>query len=511
MYSKSTLDDYDIGHQIGQGGFSKVYLARDRRQSRSSKVALKLIKKDATSEANCESLRLLQRELRIHSSISGKHPNIIKVLESFDSGSVVCVALEYARTDLRRLVLDRKNSKVREMVLDEIESKFVMCQILAGIAFLHKHGIVHRDIKASNILLVRYPHSTHNQSNVSLVSSTAPSSFGQNRNDIDLEKYRVMISDLGVAVQMDPDDDWECCQETLCGTTCCLAPEIAIALSSSKTVRSRHGLPVDLFSAGCVLFYMLTGYYPFSSADGDQEPTILRRIVEGRWKIPSTMIVSDMLRSVLVKMLSIKPKSRGNAKSLALLPFFASGGREGMTVTISSKDIDKTKNFSTLGSNFSSNIFNKASVTLELYSKDGSEYATVSLVDKSSSLPEVNALFSNGIRINYKTDTGQMTIRKNNEILIKFDINIDSSFGALCLDTQLMDCERSVWTCSHFETAKSILTYQEYIRVVQDASLECIRIIHLDHSSLNGCSKRRVVMKGADRQRWVIYKEDRDH
>lgn len=505
MFSKSNLDHYDIGRQIGKGGFSKVYLAKDRRCRRPLNIALKLIKKDDATETDRAKLKMLQRELRVHLSVSGQHPNVIELFECFEHNDMVCVAVKLARTDLRKVVIGRKKRRDIDedsSVLDENEAKIIMYQVLSGIAFLHQRGIVHRDIKASNILLMLCPGSAQSISQTSLVSSKVPSSYGGAYQDqeIDLEMSRVVISDFGLAVQMELETDWQCCQRTLCGTTRCLAPEIAsvVLMSNVQTKhRSCHGLPVDLFAAGCVFYYLLVGHYPFSLVDSDQERTILKRIVEGEWSFPSKLIISDGLRSMIIQMLSLQPKLRGFAEKIVTSSFF-NNGREGMTLALPL--MNNTEKGTSLEPKIRIDDYLKISETiLELYADDGSEYAKVYLTGGISIFPEIDAVFSDGLVVNYNVHNGRITIKENNKIVVDVDANIDSSFDMNRGKTSIRQSHS--WILSHYETAKTILRYQSYIHMVQEAALECLRIDYIKCISSNELQNKKMIVRGPNRNR----------
>ncbi len=225
--------------------------------------------------------RMVQMELHVHSYVSKfRHPNIVSLLESFqyNRGRVTVMAIEYCPHGDLHLYLKRKrdekkhgfgyimdkSSTSKESLLEEDEVRYAMRQILRGLAFLHSHAIVHRDIKPLNILL----YSKHMAN-----SNVSDSAFS-------LTDCTLKISDFGLAVKMSDEDDWDEAHDTLCGTPSCLAPEIARCtpkrcrqcpnMSRRKKENTvdkfdekfkKYGQPADLWSTGCLLFGQYSIYF----------------------------------------------------------------------------------------------------------------------------------------------------------------------------------------------------------------------------------------------------------
>jgi polo-like kinase 4 len=134
---------------------------------------------------------------------------------------------------------------------------------------MHNCGIVHRDLKLSNILI------------------------SSSQNDIDNfgsdNKFFVKICDFGLAVEIGhPDEE----HYTLCGTPNYIAPEIASQQS--------HGYPADLWSAGCLFYSMATGALPFDQ--GGIKDT-LQKIVSGIYDKP--LHLSDVALDFMDQLLEL--------------------------------------------------------------------------------------------------------------------------------------------------------------------------------------------------------------
>ncbi|ELQ76838.1 Cdc2-related protein kinase [Trachipleistophora hominis] len=131
------MDRFANAQMIGEGTFGKVYVANDTKTN--TKVAVKKIK----LEKNGVSLITI-RELKILKLCNSQH--IIKLYECYIADGSFYMVLEYLPFDLSALFL----SKYR---FSDDQIKNLTYQLLHGLSYLHERGIIHRDVKSSNILL----------------------------------------------------------------------------------------------------------------------------------------------------------------------------------------------------------------------------------------------------------------------------------------------------------------------------------------------------------------------
>ena len=165
------------------------------------------------------------------------HPNITTILSCAERNDSFSLILELMKGDLKHLLLERMQSEERslELPFDLLEAVDIMLQIAEGMHYLHQKKIVHRDLKAANILY-KYEH------------STVPGA----------SEIRVKVADFGLSKIIDMSCTPE--QQTLnTGTTLWMAPEL---FSATSTRPLHHPLKVDVYSFAGVCIEILTGKPP---------------------------------------------------------------------------------------------------------------------------------------------------------------------------------------------------------------------------------------------------------
>ena len=205
-------DRYELIEILGDGGFAVTHRAWDSRLDRP--VAIKLLRPHFA--ANEIFVQRFVREARAAASVS--HPNVVRLYDFGDEGGVVYIAMQYVLGETLRDLLRRFP---RGLTLATALQLFR--GVLSGLGAVHAAGIVHRDIKPDNVLLDR--------------------------------EGRPLITDFGIALL--GDQLRLTTAETAYGTAAYMAPEQARG--------EEIGPAADLYSAGVVLFEMLTGRLPFAA------------------------------------------------------------------------------------------------------------------------------------------------------------------------------------------------------------------------------------------------------
>ncbi|KAL8584489.1 hypothetical protein ACOMHN_016810 [Nucella lapillus] len=257
-----SLNDYQVLNLLGKGGFACVYKARSNKTGQ--EVAIKMIDKKLMKAAGM--VARVKKEVEIHSRL--KHPSILELYNYFEDSNYVYLVLEIAHNGEFQRYLRTQNR-----VLMEKEARKVMKQIVDGMLYLHTHGILHRDLTLSNLLLTK--------------------------------DMNTKIADFGLATQLaEPEEK----HFTMCGTPNYISPEVAMHLA--------HGLEADVWSLGCMLYTMLVGHPPF---DTDAVRSTLSRVIQAQYDLPSDLSpeAQDLIRCLLRK----NPKQRLHISDVLTHPF----------------------------------------------------------------------------------------------------------------------------------------------------------------------------------------------
>ena len=250
-YPKTKMNFYKYGRLLGKGAYGKVNVCLHALTGRL--VAIKSINK---SKIKKERQKLkIKLETLIMKTLSESN-NIVKIYETYETKNHICIVMEYiCAGDLVSYI--KKRSKLTETV-----SKFIFKQIILALQYIHNHNIVHRDIKLDNIL-------------------------------IDLDN-NIKICDFGVSKIIKKGD----IMLDQCGTPAYIAPEIL-------KNQGYEGFGVDIWSAGVVLYTMLSGKVPFKGGDLKELHKI---IINGDFK--SIKNISNEANHLLKCILEVDPKKR---------------------------------------------------------------------------------------------------------------------------------------------------------------------------------------------------------
>ncbi|KAM3919404.1 serine/threonine-protein kinase MARK2 isoform 9-T9 [Leptodactylus fuscus] len=249
------IGNYRLLKTIGKGNFAKVKLARHVLTGK--EVAVKIIDK---TQLNSSSLQKLFREVRIMKVLN--HPNIVKLFEVIETEKTLYLVMEYASGGE---VFDYLVAHGR---MKEKEARAKFRQIVSAVQYCHQKFIVHRDLKAENLLL-----------------------------DSDMN---IKIADFGFSNEFTFGNKLD----TFCGSPPYAAPELFQG-------KKYDGPEVDVWSLGVILYTLVSGSLPF---DGQNLKELRERVLRGKYRIPFYM--STDCENLLKKFLILNPSKRGTLEQI---------------------------------------------------------------------------------------------------------------------------------------------------------------------------------------------------
>lgn len=262
----SNLGRYEVLGELGQGAMGVVYKAKDPLIDRV--VAIKTINLSLAMDEKEEYEGRFYQEAKAAGRLN--HPNIVTIYDVGKSGDVAYIAMELLEgRELRDIMNDGALLPV-DQVLN------IVAQVAQGLAYAHEHEIVHRDVKPSNIMVIRDGH--------------------------------VKITDFGIARMASSSVRTQ--TGMVLGSPKYMSPEQVMG----KSIDQRS----DIFSLGVMLYEMLTGKAPF---DGENVNAIMYQTLNAVIAPPNTVnpAIPEMVNFILAKALAKKVVDRyQNAKDFAV-------------------------------------------------------------------------------------------------------------------------------------------------------------------------------------------------
>lgn len=225
--------DYILGNTIGEGEFGKVKLGW--KQAGGVQVAIKLIKRDSVGN-NPSRLAKIYREIAILREI--QHPNIVRLHEMVETERHIGIILEYASGgELFDYILNHR-------YLKDNAARRLFAQLVSGVGYLHKKGIVHRDLKLENLLLDR-------NRNIIITDFGFANTFDADE-ELSIEEElnlsdRDFVKKIGLDKVKANGTRKGDLMQTSCGSPCYAAPELVVSDSLYT------GRKVDVWSCGVIL------------------------------------------------------------------------------------------------------------------------------------------------------------------------------------------------------------------------------------------------------------------
>ncbi|KAF7148493.1 hypothetical protein RHSIM_Rhsim03G0018600 [Rhododendron simsii] len=258
---------YELGHELGRGGFGVTYLCTDKISG--EVFACKSISKNKlTTRVDIENVRV---EVEIMKWLP-PHPNIVSLKDTYEDDTAVHLVMELCEGGelLDRIVArGHYTERAAAVVTKTIVEVIVMC---------HKHGVMHRDLKPENFLFANKT-----------------------------ETAALKAIDFGFSVFFKPGEIFN---ETV-GSPYYMAPEV---------LKRNYGPEIDVWSAGVILYILLCGVPPFwAETEQGVEQAIIWSVVD--FKQDPWPKVSDNAKDLVKKMLDPDPQRRLTAQQVLEHPW----------------------------------------------------------------------------------------------------------------------------------------------------------------------------------------------
>lgn len=259
------LDEYQIAELLGQGGMARIYRGYDVRLKRN--VAIKII--DVTYQTDAEYRARFEREAQAIAQL--EHPNIVRLYRYGEISGLFYIAMQYIEgRDLKSALAEYR--KKGQIIPADVASSIIR-EVCQALDYAHSKGIIHRDVKPSNIMIDNYGHA--------------------------------YLTDFGLALLADTETKGE-----IFGSPHYMAPEQAIS--------SKGSVPQsDLYAVGVILYEMFTGELPF---DAEVPLDIAMKHLSDEPRMPHEIRpdIDPALEGVIMMAMAKKPLKRpSNGEELA--------------------------------------------------------------------------------------------------------------------------------------------------------------------------------------------------
>eukprot|EP00467_Chlorarachnion_reptans_P022949 CAMPEP_0114523648 /NCGR_PEP_ID=MMETSP0109-20121206/21408_1 /TAXON_ID=29199 /ORGANISM="Chlorarachnion reptans, Strain CCCM449" /LENGTH=567 /DNA_ID=CAMNT_0001704987 /DNA_START=129 /DNA_END=1832 /DNA_ORIENTATION=+ len=261
------IGPYVLKRVLGQGSASVVRQA-EHKETR-EQVAIKIIGKGKDPTKRRKAIKAA-REISILRAIS--HPNVVKLFHTYESRTHFFLVMELVKG------MELFDYLINKGRLNTNEALVIFSQVVKGLMACHERGVVHRDLKAENILL-------DTQGNVKIV-------------DFELANF----------VRSEP-------LRTFCGSSYYAPPEICAG-------KVYDGEKADVWSMGVLLFMMVVGEYPF---DDENDAELIRKILKKPVSYPPAF--DAQMRDLIDKLLTKDPKQRLSVQRIPHQPCFFVDGK----------------------------------------------------------------------------------------------------------------------------------------------------------------------------------------
>jgi len=276
LFHPSGVDCYSFRRILNTGSVGKVKFAINNVSGES--VAIKVIRsvKRKNEKGEFYTRKLMTRKQRVANeakclSMCRDHPNVVTIKDCLSTPRKLYIVTEVADGG------DLFDRVAKSGAYPEDRALNLFAQLMSAMALMHTKGIAHLDVKPENLLLKSPNH--------------------------------ILLCDFGMATNWSPADGTI---GNVAGTVRCLAPEQI--KRQGKTEFGYLPFPADIYSCGIVLFFLLTGNFPFEGSTEDQDTLSNTILASFQWDLPQD--TSPQVKSLVMSMLAFDPQDRPTANEV---------------------------------------------------------------------------------------------------------------------------------------------------------------------------------------------------
>ena len=277
------IGDYELIKLLGKGTMGEVYFT----QKEGTKQSYATKKMDRKKVDRPQVRKYFLNEIKILKELH--HRNIVRFFDLKQTTSHYYIIMDYCNGGSLFTCLKKYKKKYHHPFSEKIV-QYLMKQIVSGLKYIHRHGIIHRDIKLDNILVKFYS--------------------DEDINNINMLKTHLKISDFGISIQ--PGDNH--LAFTAVGSPANMDPFILKKLSERNDLANSEGYDqsADIWSLGSICYEMLIGKRVFN---GRSIKDLTKKIEEGNYTLPTNL--SKEVVSFINGMLQYDPKKRLTCEQLS--------------------------------------------------------------------------------------------------------------------------------------------------------------------------------------------------
>ena len=330
------VNNFILFKELGRGAFGEVYLSTD--DNLDELTAVKVINRQKLSPLQKNKLLI---QLEVLSKLN--HPNVTKILDKQKTSNNFYIEMEYSNGPNLYEYVQHYKTKYGKCLNEETVQKLVK-QIAAGLEYLHKNKIIHRDIKLEN-LIINFNDISNKTKGLKeediyqkkIIYSSSSSKYSEVGNLLQ-ENITVKICDFGFSREVDENHQ----ASTVLGTPITTAPDVLFLEGG----HGHYGTEADLWSLGICVYELLIGKVPFLK---NTVKKVKEDILKGVFDYPKNVDISFESISFINALLQYDPKKRLSWDNFWKHPFLKKDAKEfhplKLTLNIDKKLTDQLENF----------------------------------------------------------------------------------------------------------------------------------------------------------------------